>query len=126
VAAACLLASGSVWAADNEAGVPLSPGDAAGAWTLQSQGHAVCVVRLGARKAPGGFALRLDPQCAGALPQGAAAWRPTADGMAMTGSDGSVLIAFGRWSNSLFVSHRSSGSDLQLKRGLPGATPGNE
>jgi hypothetical protein len=31
------------------------------------------------------------------------------------------VIAFNRWSNSLFVSHRSSGVDIQLKRGAPGA-----
>ena len=44
-------------------------------------------------------------------------WAPTGDGMALTGSDGHVLIAFSRWSNSLFVSHRASGFDLQLRRG---------
>jgi len=30
-----------------------------------------------------------------------------------------VLAPFNRWSNSLFVSHRSSGVDVQLMRGTP-------
>jgi hypothetical protein len=29
------------------------------------------------------------------------------------------VIAFNRWSNSLFVSHRASGADIQLRRGGP-------
>jgi len=33
---------------------------------------------------------------------------------------GQPVIAFNRWSNSLFVSHRASGVDVQLKRGPPG------
>jgi hypothetical protein len=39
--------------------------------------------------------------------------------MALTGVDGQVLAPFNRWSNSLFVSHRSSGVDVQLMRGPP-------
>src|SRR5665213_559483 len=126
VAALCLTCPLAAGAADNEAGIPLNPRDAAGAWTLQSQGHAICVVRLKAERSGGAFGLRADPGCAAALPAGVSGWRPTADGMAMVGADGTVLIAFGRWSNSLFVSHRSIGDDLQLKRGLPGASPGSD
>ena len=47
------------------------------------------------------------------------AGRPTKDGMQLIGADGQPVIAFHRWSNSLFVSHRSSGVDIQLRRGGP-------
>jgi hypothetical protein len=36
-----------------------------------------------------------------------------------------VLASFNRWSNSLFVSHRSGGVDVQLMRGGPHPTPGS-
>lgn len=105
-------------AADNQAGVPLAPSDAAGPWTLESGGHAICVVSLGAEKAgAGGFALKVPATCGDALPTSLAGWAPTADGMSFVGSDGQVLISFNRWSNSLFVSHRASGVDIQLRRG---------
>jgi hypothetical protein len=39
--------------------------------------------------------------------------------MALTGANGQALAPFNRWSNSLFVSHRSSGVDVQLMRGPP-------
>ncbi|HEY5107473.1 MAG TPA: AprI/Inh family metalloprotease inhibitor [Caulobacteraceae bacterium] len=114
-------------AADNEAGVPLSPRDAAGAWTVESQGTAICTLRLSAaRSAHGSFRLQAPSGCGDAIPAGAVGWTPTHDGMALTGADGAVLISFNRWSNSLFVSHRSSGSDLQLKRGGPGPLPGTD
>ncbi|HEY5072233.1 MAG TPA: AprI/Inh family metalloprotease inhibitor [Caulobacteraceae bacterium] len=123
VAALCLCGASAASAEDNQAGQPLDPKDAAGAWTLQSQGATICVVRLSARRAASGFGFQGSPQCGEALPHGAVGWRPTADGMALVGADGASLIAFGRWSNSLFVSHRASGIDLQLKRGLPGPSP---
>ncbi len=34
-------------AADNEAGVPLTPAEAAGAWTLETGAHHLCVLALG-------------------------------------------------------------------------------
>jgi hypothetical protein len=121
------LCAGPALAADNEAGVPLSPNDAAGPWTLESGGAAICTIKLSATKAgQAGFRVAAPASCGDALPAGAAGWTPTADGVALTGSDGKVLIAFNRWSNSLFVSHRSSGADLQLKRGGPGALPGTD
>jgi hypothetical protein len=121
----CLTLAGGAVAADNEAGVPLSPRDAAGAWTIEQQGRAVCVVKLSSRRSGADFVLSSGPQCGDTL-EGAAGWKPTADGLAITGADGQTLIAFNRWSNSLFVSHRSSGVDLQLKRGTPGAMPGTD
>jgi hypothetical protein len=46
-------------------------------------------------------------------------------GRALIGSDGRSLIAFSRWSNSLFVSYRSGGVDIQLRRGAgPANAPG--
>jgi len=107
-------------AADEEASVPLAPSDAAGPWTLETGGRAVCVVTLGKTKAGGGgFALDAPAACGEALPASLAGWSPTADGMSFLGADGQVLVAFNRWSNSLFVSHGSSGVDIQLKRGAP-------
>ena len=105
-------------AVDHEAGVPLTPAEAAGAWKLSSAGTDICTVTLKAGKAgDAGFMAAAAPSCGDALPTGVVGWAPTGDGMALTGTDGKVLIAFNRWSNSLFVSHRSSGADLQLRRG---------
>jgi hypothetical protein len=112
---AVVLSSSSALAADNEAGVPLSPAEAAGPWTIQTGGHAVCTLQLGAdHKVQAG-------DCGAALPGQPAAWQATPDGMKLVDASGQPVLAFGRWSNSLFVAHRSSGEDLQLRRGGPGA-----
>jgi hypothetical protein len=119
-AAAVALIGGPALAVDHEAGVPLAPSDAPGPWTLETAGHAICVLQLSAAKAgAAGFGVRVPDSCSAALPAGVAGWAPTGDGMALTGADGGVLIAFGRWSNSLFVSHQTSGVDIQLQRGGP-------
>ncbi|MBS0332837.1 MAG: hypothetical protein JSS35_08730, partial [Proteobacteria bacterium] len=55
--------------------------------------------------------------CNTVLPGAPASWQPTADGMELMGADGKPVMAFHRWSNSLFVSHRRSGGDIQLRRG---------
>jgi hypothetical protein len=119
-AASLVLGATTALAVDNEAGVPLTPAEAAGGWTLEAAGHPVCMVKLTAtRTAAAAYAASAPANCGEALPAGVAGWTPTADGMALTGADGHVLIAFDRWSNSLFVSHRSSGMDIQLQRGGP-------
>jgi len=121
-AAISALSVGRVLAADHEAGVPLAPADAAGPWTVETGGHAVCVIKLSAAKAGNaGFALNAPADCAAALPASVAGWTPSGDGMALTGADGQVVLSFGRWSNSLFVSHQASGVDIQLQRGGPHA-----
>jgi hypothetical protein len=103
-------------AADNEAGVPLSPAEAVGGWTVETDGHAICMIKLTADHGatPG-------QDCGEALPAGVTGWQATAHGMALTGANGEVLAPFNRWSNSLFVSHRSGGVDVQLMRGPPSA-----
>jgi Protease inhibitor Inh len=125
VAAAVLLASAGMAAAqeaagtgDHEAGVSLSPSEAAGAWTLESGGHSICVLKLGAEKIAGGaFKAEASSNCGDTLPAGVAGWTPSAHGMNLVDAGGQTLIGFGRWSNSLLVSHRSSGVDVQLRRG---------
>ena len=119
-ASASSLVAGAALAVDHEANVPLAPSDAAGPWTLETGGHAVCVIQLSSAKAATpASASRRPASCGDTLPAGVAGWAPTGDGMALTGADGQVLIAFNRWSNSLFVSHQSSGVDIQLQRGGP-------
>jgi hypothetical protein len=110
----------AAFAADNEAGVPLSPAEAAGGWTVETGGHAVCMITLTAS-----HGATVGNGCADALPSGITGWSATADGMALTGAGGQVLAPFNRWSNSLFVSHRSSGMDVQLMRGGPHPIPGS-
>ena len=110
-------------AADHEAGVPLAPAEAAGEWTLESGGHSICRLTLGAAKSAAGFAARVPAACGDDLKGAPAAWVPTPDGMKFVDAGGQTLIAFNRWSNSLFVSHRSSGVDIQLRRGGPMPTP---
>ena len=56
---------------------------------------------------------------AAVIAAGVTGWATTPDGMALTGQGGAVLAPFNRWSNSLLVSHRSSGVDVQLMRGTP-------
>jgi len=116
VAAAGVLAGASSAAAeDNEAGTPLNAAEAAGAWTVESGGHALCTLTLGAA-----HTVKAPAACGDALPTNPTGWQPTKDGMQLTTADGQAVIAFHRWSNSLFVSHRSSGVDIQMRRGAPG------
>jgi hypothetical protein len=98
---------------DHEAGVPLTPAEAAGVWTLASGGRDQCHLTLGAA-----HSVNADAGCREILP-GPTGWQPTRDGMALTDAGGKTILAFHRWSNSLFVSHRASGVDVQLRRGGP-------
>ena len=116
-ALAVLSRAPSAQSADHEASVPLSPSEAAGAWSLESAGRDICVVTLGKTPVGAGYAAKVGAGCAGALPGDPVAWKPTADGMQLVGADGRTVIGFGRWSNSLLVSHQASGVDIQLKRG---------
>jgi len=110
LALAAATAAAPALAEDNEAGVPLTPAEAAGAWTVSTGGHDICTITLTA--AHGVKA----PACQGLLPS-PTAWAATADGMSLSG--GSGVMAFHRWSNSLFVSSRASHLDIQLRRGGP-------
>jgi len=65
------------------------------------------------------FALTVPMACGNALPSNLVGWAPTADGMSLVGASGHSVMGFDRWSNSLLVAHRSSGVDLQLRRGGP-------
>jgi len=117
LAAAGLLAGAPAAATeDNEAGVPLTPQEAAGAWTVSSNGQDLCVLTLGAD-----HTVKAPWSCNDALPNRPTTWQPTGDGVQLVGADGKAAIAFHRWSNSLFVSHRRSGLDVQLRRGGRGA-----
>ena len=110
--AGLLAAASSAAADDNEAGVPLTPAEAAGVWTVSSNGQDLCTLTLGAE-----HTVKAGRSCADALPGNPTAWQPTKDGMELVGANGQGGVAFHRWSNSLFVSHRSSGVDIQLRRG---------
>ena len=99
-------------AADNEAGVPLTPNEAAGAWTLSSEGQDLCTLTLSA-----GHGVTSQSACRSVLSGAPTTWQSTADGVQLMGADGHQIMAFHRWSNSLFVSHRRSGEDLQMRRG---------
>jgi N-acetylmuramic acid 6-phosphate (MurNAc-6-P) etherase len=118
LAGAGLLASASLTAAqeagppDHEAGVPLTPAEAVGVWTVASAGHDLCTLSLTAA-----HGVKAPATCGEALTGSPTAWTATSDGMALNGPNGQLMIAFHRWSNSLFVSHRSSGVDIQLRRG---------
>lgn len=48
LAALAALISAPTWAADHEAGAPLSAAEAAGAWTLESGGRSLCALTFGA------------------------------------------------------------------------------
>ena len=118
LAAALFALARAALAADNEAGVPLSPAEAAGGWTVETGGHSVCMVTLTAS-----HGATVGQGCGDVLPAGITNWSATSDGMALSG--GGQTVSFSRWSNSLFVSHRSTGVDVQLMRGGPHPTPGS-
>ena len=109
-AAVAAAAAAPALAEDNEAGVPLTPAEAAGAWTVSTHGHDVCTITLTAA-----HGVRAG-SCQGLLPS-PTAWQATSDGMSLSGGTGAMT--FHRWSNSLFVSSRASGLDVQLRRGGP-------
>jgi hypothetical protein len=119
IIAAALVATGLLTGAaaaqtgDNEAGVPLTPTEAAGVWTVASQGKDLCVLTMGAS-----HTVKAPASCNDALTGNPTGWQATKDGMQLV-NGGQPVIAFHRWSNSLFVSHRSSGVDIQLRRGGP-------
>jgi hypothetical protein len=115
LSAAGLLASLPAAAAeDHEAGVPLTPAEAAGAWSVSSNGQDLCVLTLDAN-----HGVKAPHSCDDALPGRPTSWQPTKDGVQLIGSG--QPVEFHRWRNSLFVSHRSSGVDIQLRRGGRGA-----
>jgi hypothetical protein len=115
LAAAGLLAGLPAAAAeDHEAGVPLTPAEAAGAWSVSSNGQDLCILTLDAN-----HGVKAPHSCDDALPGRPTSWQPTKDGVQLIGSG--QPVEFHRWSNSLFVSHRSSGVDIQLRRGGRGA-----
>ena len=93
----------------HEACVPLTPAEAAGAWAVSSNGNDLCVLTLDAD-----HGVKAPHSCDDALPGRPTTWQPTKDGVQLIGSG--QPVAFHRWSNSLFVSHRSSGVDIQLRR----------
>jgi hypothetical protein len=105
--------------ARDQVGTPLAVSDAsAQGWTLETQGHGVCKVTLGsAMVTKGVYRTDIPADCGQVLPAGVAGWRPVTDGAALVDGQGQVLIDFNRWSNSLLVSHQSSGVDIQLRRG---------
>jgi len=123
--AALALAAGAACAQDmnamarEQAGTPLAVSDAAAqGWTLETAGHSVCKVRLGAQAVGNGvYHADVPGDCGQTLPAGVAGWKPVTDGAALVDGQGQILIDFNRWSNSLLVSHRSSGVDIQLRRG---------
>jgi len=108
---------------DPQAGAPLEPSDAAGVWTLSSNGGAICTLTLTNKPdSRGVYAVDVPQNCKDAYAMGpVTSWKPTGDGMAFTSAAGAPVVAFNRWSNSLLVSKRASGADLQLMRGPPSA-----
>jgi hypothetical protein len=108
----CLVGAVAASAQDNQAGAPLTPTEAAGPWTVASNGQDLCVLTLGED-----HSVKAPRSCNDALPSQPTTWQATKDGVQLAGANGQAAIAFHRWSNSLFVSHRSSGVDIQLRRG---------
>lgn len=123
--AALTLAAGAAGTQDmnamarDQVGMPLTIPDAsAQGWTLETAGHSVCQVRLGAQPVSKGvYRTDIPADCGQVLPGGVVGWRPVTDGAALVDGQGQILIDFDRWSNSLLVSHRSNGVDIQLRRG---------
>jgi hypothetical protein len=107
---------------NHETGVPLSPREAAGGWTVESHGRSICMIRLSSERGAGGaYAAQPQGDCGAVLPSGVSGWTPTTGGMALTDQSGQVLLPFDRWSNSLMVAKIGTGDNVQLMRGAPSA-----
>ena len=119
IAVGALLVAGPALAFDGEAGTPLQPSEAAGAWSLQnnSDNRTLCVLDLSRRRTRLGFALRTRGDCRPALDVQPVAWAPTADGMRLVAADDRTVLSFDRWSNSLLTTHINSSVDVALRRG---------
>jgi hypothetical protein len=105
--------------ARDSVGVPLAPKEAAGAWTLESQGRSICRVTLSDHLiGPKLYDLAIPADCGQLLPSGVAGWKSVVGGMVMVDASGRVLVDFNRWSPELLVTARASASlDLALRRG---------
>lgn len=112
VLAGAIALAGSVMAFDREAGVPLTPAEAAGGWTLSSNGQVVCEIRLTAS-----HRVRAGAACSSLLADEPTAWAPTNNGVRLLDGSGRTVVSFDRWSNSLFVSVVGSQTDIQMRRG---------
>ena len=127
--AALALAAGAASAQDMNAmsreqvGTPLAVSDAAAqGWTLETRGHSICKVGLGAAAvAKDVYRVEIPADCGQVLPAGVVGWKSVTDGAGLVDGQGQVLIDFDRWSNSLLVSHQSNGVDIQLRREAPKA-----
>ena len=118
LAAVAALLSAPTFAADNQAGTPLDPAEAAGSWTIETGGHSVCTLTLGPDKS-----VKMASSCGSVLPATPVNWAPTAHGMNLLAANGQTVIGFGRWSNSLLVAHRSSGAG---RAGVPAGLLGSD
>lgn len=99
---------------------PAEPGQMADSWQLESKGQTLCVVRLSAHAGAGGvYGAQIPASCGAGLPAGVAGWKPTPEGMALVGADGSPLVTMSRWSESLYVASGPGAPDIQLARAAP-------
>jgi hypothetical protein len=112
IAAALTLTAGGALAK------PANPGEMADSWLLQSHGQTLCQLKLsGTANQAGVLGAQIPADCGSNLPAGATGWKPTDQGLALVAADGSVLMNFHRWSESLYVSSAAGGGpDLQLSR----------
>ena len=107
-------------APDDQPPAPLTSAEAAGPWTLESDGRPICELDLGREKiSHSGFALTVPLACGDALPSNLVAWAPAPDGVRLVGWDDRALLGFSRLGDGRLVSHRGDGADLQLQRGDP-------
>lgn len=96
---------------------PAVPREMADAWRVESHGRTLCVVRLSDHASGAGvYGAQVPADCNNALPAGVAGWKPTDDGLALVGADGSAILPMNRWSESLYVATGPNAPDLQLSR----------
>lgn len=98
-------------------GVPMPPNQAAGDWTLESHGRAICRIAFsGEKQASKIYGASLSRDCAPALPPGIVGWKPVTDGLALVSEDGRILVDFNRITGTHLVSPASSGFDVELRK----------
>lgn len=87
----------------------------AGSWIVEAQGTA-CPLTLSAAEVSGGHQLNGEPACLRTLGlEGAAAWRPEPDGIALTRPDRLTVAFFGREEVRRYVARQRDGRVLVLR-----------
>ena len=99
-------------------GLPMKPHDAAaGPWTLRTRDHTICTLTLSGEPGGGGvYGVTIPRECGSEIPPGVIGWKPSADGLALVGSDAAPVLDFNQWTPRDLVARRNVAPYLEMVR----------